>query len=480
LALPLHDRAIESDGIFCRVGGDPSTFTPSRNRTAAPEIRIPDRKPGPGEQYRFHFDMTRCIGCHCCEVACNEQNNNPPHLQWRKVGELEGGIYPDAQRFFLSMGCNHCVEPSCLKGCPVDAYRKDPVNGLVLHNADACIGCQYCTWNCQYGVPQYNDDRGVVGKCDMCHGRLSVGLDPACVNACPSGAIQVELVNIAEWSANYAEANAPGMPPAHVSISTTRITQPEIPLMRTDKPRISREHAHTPLIVMTVLMQLAVGMVVASLFTAEPKWSATIAFGVMQIALAASTFHLGRPIHAIRALKMWKRSWLSREVLLFTLFAGATSAYVGGLWLGHPLAPLAGIGAAVLGVLGTIASSCIYLVPARPAWNMPHTTVSFLLTGAILGPWFTGQFHAVAVTAAVAQIANELVRYARLSKSSEPEQNGSARLLASPLFVVRLVLLLVPTPVTALAAELLGRYLFFVTVVPRNVASTYFSSKEAA
>ena len=139
MALPLHARAIESDGIFCRIGEDPGTFTPTRIRTAAPEIRIPDRAPGPGEQYRFHFDMTRCIGCHCCEVACNEQNNNPPHLQWRKVGELEGGIYPDAQRFFLSMGCNHCVEPSCLKGCPVDAYRKDEVSGLVLHNADACI-----------------------------------------------------------------------------------------------------------------------------------------------------------------------------------------------------------------------------------------------------------------------------------------------------------------------------------------------------
>jgi DMSO reductase anchor subunit len=176
---------------------------------------------------------------------------------------------------------------------------------------------------------------------------------------------------------------------------------------------------------------------------------------------------------------MWKRSWLSREVLLFTLFAGATSAYVGGLWLGHPLAFVAGIGAGVLGVLGTIASSCIYLVPARPAWNMVHTTVSFLLTAAILGPWFSGHFHTVAITAAVAQIANELIRYARLSRSSEPEHNGSARLLSGPLFMLRLALLLVPTPLTVLAAELLGRYLFFVTVVPRNVASTYFS-KEAA
>ena len=86
------------------------------------------------------------------------------------MGEIEGGWYPNTQRSYLSMGCNHCVEPTCLSGCPVDAYTKDPATGIVRHSADACIGCQYCTWNCSYGVPQYNPERGVVGKCDMCHG----------------------------------------------------------------------------------------------------------------------------------------------------------------------------------------------------------------------------------------------------------------------------------------------------------------------
>ena len=102
--------------------------------------------------------MTKCIGCKCCVVACNEQNGNPAELNWRRVGEVEGGYYPHTQRHYLSMGCNHCVEPSCLIGCPVEAYTKDPVTGVVMHSAEACIGCQYCTWNCSYGVPQYNPD----------------------------------------------------------------------------------------------------------------------------------------------------------------------------------------------------------------------------------------------------------------------------------------------------------------------------------
>ena len=177
MSLPLLERA---------QAGDPlARYTdPHYCGLPATTSLIPSVAPGAGEQYRFHFDMTKCIGCRCCEVACNEQNGNPADLRWRRVGEIEGGVYPHTQRHYLSMGCNHCVDAACLNGCPVDAYSKDALTGLVLHSADACIGCQYCTWNCPYGVPQYNPDRGVVGKCDMCHNRLADGMEPACVNAC--------------------------------------------------------------------------------------------------------------------------------------------------------------------------------------------------------------------------------------------------------------------------------------------------------
>ena len=213
-SLPLIKQARDDGTIFVLTPGKQgSGMGPAMREDRLYDIqpfpsvrRIPQRQLEAGEQYRFHFDMTKCIGCKCCVVACNEQNGNPAAINWRRVGEVEGGYYPHTQRHYLSMGCNHCLEPSCLIGCPVEAYTKDPSTGVVIHSADACIGCQYCTWNCSYGVPQYNAERGVVGKCDMCHNRLGDDMAPACVAACPEGAIAIEIVNVAEWRQRLSRA----------------------------------------------------------------------------------------------------------------------------------------------------------------------------------------------------------------------------------------------------------------------------------
>src|SRR5213079_799002 len=245
-------------------GGVTFMLTPrtddAAGRDATPAPRMPLRAPGPGEQYRFHVDMGKCIGCKCCVVACNEQNGNPAAINWRRVSEIEGGWYPQAERSYMSIGCHHCLEPTCLQGCPVDAYSKDASTGIVLHSADACIGCQYCTWNCSYGVPQYNPERGVVGKCDMCHGRLELGQAPACVSACPEGAIQIEIVNVEAWKEAVAAAGGDGVPLADSSASTTRVTLPE-GLPPDARPvgltHIRPEHPHWSLVMMTVLTQLS-------------------------------------------------------------------------------------------------------------------------------------------------------------------------------------------------------------------------------
>src|SRR4029453_9732819 len=275
-----------------------------------PQIPLQD-----GEQYRFHFDMSKCIGCKCCEVACAEQNNNPAHVSWRRVGEVEGGAYPNTQRLYMSMGCNHCLEPACLTGCPTEAYSKDPLTGIVRHDANTCIGCEYCIWNCPYSVPVFNEERGVVGKCDMCYGRLTNDQSPPCIEACPSGAIRIEIVNIEQWKQEYRDAaKAPGLPSADDTISTTRITLPDaspLDLQKADYHRIEAEKPHFSLIFMTLSTQLSVFGFVTSwllnLFSQSPapEVAAAGALIVGLLSFGISPLHLGRPAFAFRAIRNW-------------------------------------------------------------------------------------------------------------------------------------------------------------------------------
>jgi DMSO reductase iron-sulfur subunit len=481
-----------------------------------PRPLIPSRPPAAGEQYRFHFDMTKCIGCKCCVVACNEQNGNPAELNWRRVGEIEGGYYPYTQRYHLSMGCNHCIEPSCLIGCPVEAYTKHPETGVVLHSADTCIGCQYCTWNCSYGVPQYNPARGVVGKCDLCHNRLSDGMAPACVSACPEGAIAIEIVNTAEWRRDYLAADAPGLPSADDSISTTRVTLPlnlTPDLGRVDTNRVRPEHPHWPLVFMLVLTQLCVGAFL-TLWTltfqganANLNIAALAALALAGASLGASTMHLGRPVYAWRAMRGLRRSWLSREVLTLSLFAAAAAGFAGILFFGLPGSFAAGLVTVLAGLAGVTCSARIYMVRARPAWRTGYTPAEFFASALLLGPSFIlaleprapAPLAAAAAFGGALQLAVQSAKFLWLSRSETFELRASSLLLAGQLrglFATRLALLIAAgivlplatrSPQTAglalagaLASELLGRYLFFVSVVPKNIAAAFSSAKRGA
>jgi len=509
VSLPLLKRAADDGVTFVMT---PRSGVPAITRRREPDDppRMPSRLPGPGEQYRFHVDMRRCIGCKCCVVACNEQNGNPAAINWRRVAEVEGGWYPQTARAYLSMGCNHCVNPTCLEGCPVDAYTKDPITGIVRHNANTCIGCQYCTWTCSYGVPQYNPERGIVGKCDMCYGQLQHGQPPACVSACPQAAIQVEIVNISAWrTAVAASTGGHGVPIADASISTTRVTMPDgLPpdVRPVGVGEIAPQHAHWSLVMMTVLTQLSVGTFVTiwllQLLAVEtrPSVAALGSLLVAIVALNGATLHLGRPIHAYRALRMWRRSWLSREVLLFTAFAAVASAYAALLWFDRPGATIVGGLTAALGIAGITASGCIYRVPSRPSWNTTLTPLQFNLTAAALGPLLAAALGAArasllspaAALLTGAQLVVMAFAFLRLIASSSVELQGTARLLSTTLrhqFIARGVLLAIggivlPLVVTGaagwwsalaitLAAETLGRYLFFASAVPRHLTAPY-------
>lgn len=531
---------------------------PLKNRVDKAGHYLPLIPTGPlleGEQYRFHFDMSRCIGCQCCVVACNEQNNNPASVNWRRVGEIEGGVYPNTQRHYLSMACNHCLDPACLTGCPTDAYLKDEVTGVVHHKAEECIGCQYCTWNCPYGVPQFNPERNIVTKCDMCHARLADGMAPACVAACPETAIQIEKVNIAAWQKDHSQADAPLLPDSKITLSTTRITLPKnMPeqALSLNRHRVEPEKPHISLIFMTVLTQLAaggfltlwLGEILSNVCDFLKPLQGFLVFGasgilvVTGLALSASIFHLGRPLHAYKALRMWKRSWLSREVLFFTLFsffgAGYAAVLLAGVFLSISIPEWARLGfgstVALSGIAGVWASAKIYMVPARPAWNTARTPLRFFLTGFILGPLFSLVVYSlylalglsgkmspeslgpiflwigVSSGSALIQLVVLLVRLGDLAQPQMTESFSSVLLLTRRFqahFISRTALLVVGSfvlPVLlfgylmrpgvsamplvifssvsfalSFLGEILGRYLFFVTVVAKNMPGSFFT-----
>jgi Fe-S-cluster-containing dehydrogenase component/DMSO reductase anchor subunit len=430
-----------------------------------------------GEQYRFGFSMSACIGCHSCEVACAEQNGLPAGTVWRRVGEVEGGTFPDTRRLQLSMSCNHCLDAACLTGCPTNAYEKLD-NGVVAHHADECIGCQYCTWNCPYSVPVFQPDRRIVTKCDMCLPRLGEGLLPACAGACPTHAITVEPVNVAAWRADHAAADMPHLPSSDLTISTTRIELPDdvpVATVAASDWNLRPEHPHWPLVWLTVLTQVAAGVSATVGDAADRRVAAALAVA----ALVGSLAHLGRPGLAWKALRNLRRSWLSREVALFGLYAP--------LAMGAVVVPALAPGAALVGIAGVYASARLYIVPGRPSWDTPLTVATFAATGLAVGPLLTGHAGLGAAGSCVGLLAL-LANLVRLRDDHEVSRGGTVglylhRLRGWTLLRVGLGLAglaaialgaVALAAVVMLAAEVVGRWLFYVTVVPANMPGSFW------
>ena len=152
-----------------------------------------------------YIDTTTCIGCKACEVACQEWNDLKPvateqvgtyqtlptlHSQyWNLIRfnerDHDGGI----AWLMRKDQCMHCDEPGCLAACPAPGAIVQYANGIVDVNPDQCIGCKYCETGCPFDVPRFHATTGKMAKCTLCVDRVSVGLEPACVKACPTGCL---------------------------------------------------------------------------------------------------------------------------------------------------------------------------------------------------------------------------------------------------------------------------------------------------
>ncbi|MBL8992903.1 MAG: 4Fe-4S dicluster domain-containing protein, partial [Spirochaetia bacterium] len=298
---------------------------------------IPLEKPKSGEQFAFAVDLDACTGCKACVSACHSLNGLGYEETWRDVGLLIGGSSTQPVQQTVTTACHHCLNPACLSGCPVDAYEKDATTGIVRHLDDQCIGCQYCTLTCPYEVPKYSKKHGIVRKCDMCTNRLAVGEAPACVQACPNSAIRIEIVNqdqVARTSTADARLVAGAVDSDYTQPSTRYRTKKIFPenMAPADRHHLEPEESHWPVVLMLALKQASVGAFALSFFYGTPlKLVLTLATALLGIVIG--TFHLGRPMYAWRAVVGLGHSWLSREIVIFGLYAGLAMAFVGADWL---------------------------------------------------------------------------------------------------------------------------------------------------
>jgi formate dehydrogenase iron-sulfur subunit len=380
---------------------------------------LPATSPGPGQQYAFQVDLDQCSGCKACVTACHSLNGLDETETWRQVGLLVSKpSTATAQPFqqHVTTACHHCADPGCLNGCPVLAYDKDPVTGIVRHLDDQCIGCSYCVMKCPYEVPKYSSRLGIVRKCDMCSQRLAVGEAPACVQACPNEAIKITLVNTVEMATNYrgngalstgsarfnstvdhraepvlgAPAFLPDAPDPRITVPTTRFISAKLPadLVAADHAAPRLDHAHWPLVIMLVLTQAAAGMFLATTIASAtgPRLPVLpmVGFITLSLGLTASVLHLGQPLKAWRAFLGWRKSWLSREIIAFNVFAGIALT---GPWIPPLLkwqSPLSGF-AAVVGLGAVFVSAMVYVDTKRPFWCARITLGNFFGTTLLLG-----------------------------------------------------------------------------------------------
>lgn len=166
------------------------------------------------KQYGFVVDVSRCTGCRTCAVACKDAHNLPVGLNLRRVLEeasgswrqdrMTGAWHQDVTHGYVSVSCNHCDDPACVKVCPTKAHAKhDDKGGLVLIDPAKCIGCGMCAKACPYGAPVLDEKAHKMTKCDACVDRVVKGELPVCVAACLQRALDFGYVD--DLKAKYGE-----------------------------------------------------------------------------------------------------------------------------------------------------------------------------------------------------------------------------------------------------------------------------------
>lgn len=328
-------------------------------------------------RHAFVFAPDRCTGCEACRVACGIENAAGLDTGWRTITTLNPSRHPALPTRHLSLACNHCETPVCALGCPANAYRRDAVTGAVLLEPDQCIGCRYCSWLCPYDAPKFDSGAGVMTKCTFCSPRLAAGGQPACTQACPTGALSLgeratpephhPLLGLAARGLGPAlrvvdprQRSEPGrVPPALAIDAWLAGADDAAPAQPVAPPKVQLRSEWT-LVFFTVVLPALVAWLGAGLAYPDRAPSPEAFLGAGGLVMVLSTLHLGRPSRAWRAVLNWRTSWLSREALLAGAFVGLggsalllplvvhrSPALAALVAVAGPLALVAGLGLAV-------------------------------------------------------------------------------------------------------------------------------------
>ena len=470
--------------------------------------------------YAFYFDSSSCSGCKACQVACQDKNNLPLGMLWRRVYEVSGGQWTRTGEawtstvfaYNLSIACNHCVHPKCAGVCPVDAYEVRP-DGVVLIDPQKCIGCGYCAWACPYDAPQMDRSGGSMTKCNLCCDNLDAGLPPACVAACPLRCLElvetddpgINALGQVLWKISGAEHPFPLSKLSRTEPHMVIKPHPGVKLVGEGTTVSNREEitptgplatarAEIPLVIFTLLAQMAIGAFVTifiiysflsnKLIAGQITLIPLLATGAAVIvALLVSFFHLGSPQNAWRALNHLRKSWLSREILFATGFAGLWAILTGlrlvkfgnfSVWM------ILATVTAVSGLVAVYSMNRVYQLRSVPIWNTGRTLLEFTLSTLSLGCLLTGTLLPreapagvvvwIAQTCSVTFFASCLVSISRTNSDYKKLSKWRTRLLLTGLLGT-MALFIWPSRIwiaglyfifiIALVEETIGRWLFY-------------------
>jgi Fe-S-cluster-containing dehydrogenase component/DMSO reductase anchor subunit len=424
----------------------------------------------------FTFDAALCISCKACSAACILENGLQPGT--RTLFAWNERALPLVGIINLSMACNHCADPACASGCPALAYTISP-DGSVIHHHDRCMGCGYCTWRCPYDAPKINPALGYIEKCHFCADRTAEGIEPACVTACPTGALK--MTKTEEFDGTLpAWLPDTGLKPSVFLKNAENINRPLIipadgesveeeilamPAAGTGSSVSLRKEWSLALFSVLVITASVMLMVSALLGTSPGGFIPTL---LMAGAMAVSLVHLGVPGKSWRAVFNLLSSPLSREiamVLLLTLVALLN-------WLKPDLIPPLITG--LLALLTLISVDNVYFAADRSLSLRLHSGQAFF-TGLYAATWFiepTVIFIVFSMLAAISVV----MRYKSAEADSLTRILYYTRAMALPVVFMLIYPDSKATDIAALVIFIAGmvadRLLFYCDFRPPNIKDT--------